>query len=813
MTEILGKELSRRSFVKGGGAMIVGFSMAALPAMKAATAAGANVPNLPPDPTQVDSFLTINADNTVSLYPVYYEFGQGTWTGFTMLVAEELDVPVNSVKIPLWNSGSPHPFPNWGSNAASNGMANGGPVIRQAAATARQALLSMAAATLSVPVASLTVQDGVVSGGGRSVKYSELVAGKLFNTTIAGQPTGSSATSFAPGTPAPLKHPSTYKVVGTKVPRFDIPDKVTGVYTYIQNVRVPGMLHGRPVRPRGQAGLFATTAEGGPASYTLLSVDESSVKHIPGVQVIRKGNFVGVVAPREFDAIQSAALLKVKWADVESLPGSGNLYGFMRASKTKDAVVLNVGDVDRAVAGAAKVLKATYEWPFQVHGPIGPCCAVADVRANNTATIWIQGQEAWGFKAKVAEVTGLNANDNSIQVVHFEGASTYNPGPTYACCADAAILSQAVGKPVRVQSMRWDEHGYSPLAQSNVADLTAGLDASGKLVAYDYVSYMMPFSNNSTPASLQIGKPVPADSTSFTSIRGANGADGVNTQNPPAPGARIETYSAGDQYTTNIANRRVTGKVPQSMFNLCPLRAPTCIQPGFASESFIDEVAYAAGKDPYQYRLGMTTQPLWLGVLNAVAKASNWQPRVANSHKPTGEVVTGRGINFAGETHIYSDVYSAAVADVEVNMKTGKITVKHIWGAQDSGLIVNPELVENQLVGMMTRGVSRTLYEEVTFSKKRITGLDWTTYPILRFKDSPTVTPIVIGQTEIVPAAQSPIKMAGPRYRGVGESMEAAIPAAVGNAVFDATGVRMRQVPLTPAKVRAALRAAGKLLT
>jgi nicotinate dehydrogenase subunit B len=774
----------------------------------AGKAMASGAPNVPPDPTLVDSWLTINADNTVSLFPVYYEFGQGTWTGFTQIAAEELDVPVSAVKIPPWNSGSKNPFPNWGSNAASNGVANGGPPLRQAAATARQALLGLASTQLGVPVASLTVTDGVVSGGGRTVKYSDLIAGKAFNISIPGQPTSSGATTFAPGTPAPLKDPSTYKVVGTRVPRIDIPDKVSGKYTYIQNVRVPGMLHGRPVRARGQANLRGVTPSGGPASFTVLSVDENSVKHIPGVQIVRRGNFVGVVAPTEFDAIQAAAQLKVTWDAADTLPGSGDLYGAMRTMPTKNAVVLDYGNVDTALQSAAKVMSASYEFPFQVHGPIGPCCAIADVRSDS-GTIFVQGQDGWGFRNDAATVTGMTVD--KFQVVHFEGSSTYNPGPVHSVVADAALMSQAVGKPVRVQSMRWDENGYSPFAQSNVVDVQAGLDASGNLVAYDYQSIMMPFSNNPTPASIQIGGAVPADSASFASVRGAPDASGININNPPAPGARIETFSSGDQYAPNIPHRRVTGKVPQSMFALCPLRAPTCTQAGWASESFIDEIAHAAGKDPYLYRRNMTTQPLWLGVLDAVAKSANWQPRVANSVTQTGHIVTGRGISIAGETHLMSDVYSAAVAEVQVDLKTGKVVVTHMHGVQDSGLIVNPGLVENQLVGMLIRSVSRTLYEGVTFSKQRVTSVDWVTYPILRMKESPTVTVSVIGHTEIVPAVNSPIKMAGPRYRGVGESMEAAAPAAIGNAIFDATGVRMRQVPLTPAKVRAALKAAGKV--
>lgn len=801
-SNLLMHELSRKTFLKSSGALVVGFSMLG----RAGTALASGAPNVPPDPTLVDSWLAINADNTVSIFPVYYEFGQGTWTGFTQVVAEELDVDVSTVKIPPWNTASKNPFPNWGSNAASNGMANGGPPLRQAAATARQALLNMASTQLGVPVASLSVSSGVVSGGGKSVKYSDLIAGKSFNISIPGQPTSSSATAFAPGTPAPLKDPSTYKVVGTRVPRIDIPDKVSGKYTYIQNVRVPGMLHGRPVRPRGAANLRGTGPSGGPASFTVLSVDESSIKSIPGAQVVRRGNFVGVVAPTEYDAIQAASQLKVTWDTADTLPGSGNLYSAMRASPTRDAVVLDYGNVGTGLASAAKTISATYEFPFQVHGPIGPCCAIADVKSDH-GTIFVQGQDGWGFRSDAAQVTGLP--QEKFQVVHFEGSSTYNPGPVHSCVADACLLSQAVGKPVRVQSMRWDEHGYSPFAQSNVADLRAGIDANGKLVAYDYVSNMMVFSNNPTPASVQIGIPVPADSTSFSSVRGAPDASGVNQNNGPAPGARIETFSTGDQYSPNIPHRRVTGKVPPAMFALCPLRAPTCTQAGWASESFIDELAYAAGKDPYLYRRAMTTQPLWLAVLDTVAKAANWEPKLANSVKQTGPIVKGRGISIAGETHLMSDVYSGAVADVEVNLKTGKITVTHMWGVQDSGLVVNPGLVENQLSGKLIRSVSRTLLEEVQFNKQRVTSLDWVSYPTVRFKDSPTVTTIVISRTEMVGSAASPIKMAGPRYRGVGESMEAAAPAAIGNAIFDATGVRMRQVPVTAAKMRAALKAAG----
>jgi nicotinate dehydrogenase subunit B len=791
------RELSRKTFLKGGGALIVGFSLAG--AGLTGKAKAAISPNIPPDQMQVDSWLSINADNTVSLYPGKYEFGQGTWTGYRQIVAEELDAPVTSVVIPLWDSGSPHPFPNLGANTGSNGTAIGGPPLRQAAAEARRALLTLASAQLGVPVASLTVSDAVVSGGGRSVKYGDLLGGKLFNTTIG---TGANI--------APLKPVSQYKVVGTRVPRFDIPAQVIGKSTYIQNVRVPGMLHGRPVRPRGQANVMASSPQGGPASYTLLSIDESSIKHIPNVQVVRRGNFLGVVAPYEYDAIQAAAQLKVKWSESDTLPGSGNLYSFTRTMRTRDAVALNYGDVDTALKSAAKVLTATYEVPFQMHGPIGPIAAIADIRADG-GTLFVGGQDGWGQRTAAALVTGLPVN--SIRVIHFDGASTFNPGPLVSIPPDAAIMSQVVGKPVRVQWMRWDAHGHSPFGPPNVADIRGGLDANGKIVAYDYTSWLGNSGNNPADASVQVGLTVPADPTTGSSTRGApERLPGITSSNAPSGGARIETFSTGDQYFPNIPNRRVLGKSLPSILKVCSLRAPSCFQPGWASESMIDELAHAANMDSLAFRRAHTTHSGWLGVLNAAATAADWQPRVSASKLSNERVVTGRGISIAGENHANDDVHSGVVAEVEVDRKTGKIVVKHIYGAQDSGFIINPASAENQIAGMLTRGASRTLLEEATFSKQRLTSLDWVSYPILRFKDHPAVTTIAISHTdEVVDIAGSQTGLPGPRYRGVGESIEAAVPAAIGNAVFDATGVRMRQLPLTAPKMRAALAAAGRL--
>src|SRR5262245_976309 len=339
-------EFSRRAFVKGGGALVVGFGLAGA-ALTPGRAAAA------PDATQVDTWLTVNADNTVTAYPSKHDIGQGLWTGFRQVVAEELDLEVGSVHIPRFDTGGLHPNPDGGRTAGSNGMAQGGRAPRQAAAEARRTLLNLASAQLGVPVASLTVTKGVVSGGGKSVKYGELVAGKLFNTTIQRGAT----------TIAPLKPVGQYKVVGTSPKRFDTPDKVTGKYVYVHNIVVPGMLHGRLVRPPGQGYLAADGASASPpggGQAVPLSVDESSIRSIPGARVLARGNFIGVVAPTEYAAIQAAAQLRVTWQEADTLPGTGNLYAAMRANAASPRVVVNVGDVDKALASAAKVVSATY---------------------------------------------------------------------------------------------------------------------------------------------------------------------------------------------------------------------------------------------------------------------------------------------------------------------------------------------------------------------------------------------------------------------------------------------------------------------
>ncbi len=494
MTEMLNKEFSRKSFVKGGGALIVGFSLAGAGLAGKAGAAGEDpyASNGSPDLAQVDSWLTIHPDNTVSLRTGLHEMGGGSMTAHLMIAAEELDVDLSQMR---WVRLDTKLSPNQGETSGSNGTRNQGAQVRTATVAARSALLDLAAARLGVAKGSLTVDKGVVTGGGRSVSYGDLLGDKLFNVQIPGgapttsfNPTQPGATSFDAGGKS-AKPISQYKLVGTSVPRVDIPDKVTGAYTYTQNIRVPGMVHGRVVRPRGQ-GAFGLGTD-----TPILSVDESSIKHIQNVQIVRIRNFLGVVAPLEYDAIQAAAQLKVKWADPPALPSSGNLWKQMRdqdrqglvqtsvdsSIETIHGLPITAGNVDSALASAATVLAHTYTFAQQDTVPIGPMCSVASVTPDGAViysnSAFIYQTRQW-VKNVLDTVLGSKTLPlNRIRVMYYEGSSEYGGRYTsFDASQSAAIMSAVVGKPVRVQLMRWDQHGWNNGWVAHMFDLRGGMD-------------------------------------------------------------------------------------------------------------------------------------------------------------------------------------------------------------------------------------------------------------------------------------------------------------------------------------------------
>jgi CO/xanthine dehydrogenase Mo-binding subunit len=791
MTEILNKEFSRKTFIKGGGAMVVGFSMTG-----AAQAATGNTPfaqrgpqDFLPNLSTIDAWIAIRPDNTVMVTHGETELGHGTPTGILMLVAEELDVGMDQM---VYN----HPE-TWlnatGGGGGSGGISQRSTQTRAAAAYAKQELLKMASAKLGVPVGSLSVANGVVTGGSGKVTYGELIGGKSFNFTF---PASQTSATPGQGIAKPVKD---YKIVGRSFPRIDIPDKVTGRYTYVHNVRIPGMVHARIVRPHGAG---ANTAQ----NHFPQSVDESSIKNIPGAQVVRINNFIAVVAPKEYDAIQGAAQLKVVWKSDPKLSGSGNYWGWLRqvgdTNTTNPArYTADTGNVNAALASAAKVVSATYKHHYNGHMPIGPQCAVADVRKDG-ATIFMSGQSINGVPDLVVSAlagVGVRFSPNQVRVIFAEGSSSYGTGQLNETTEAAAVVSAKVGAPVRMQWMRWDQHGWDPWGPSHMYDVKMGINAAGKIVGADWTSYGQASTNLSTVRETM----------------------GIATWGA-TPGSGGPNPSDSAVYT--IPNRRVLAKTQPlygGSFRNSALRAPNAPQSYFASEQIIDELAYAAQMDPIAFRklnIDGTTiiGARWLSAIDGATIAAGWKPRVAASNLQSGEVVTGRGFGLGQ----FASSQSGLVADIEVNKKTGKIVVKHMWISQQNGITISPQLVANQMSGAAIQGLSRALHEQVAFTKERITSTDWVTYPILRFKDSPTVTLVnshpgkhtlvVPGATDTdVSAGNTAAFAQGWNLSGSGEPPQTAITSAVANAFFDATGVRIRIAPMNPANVRATLKAAG----
>jgi nicotinate dehydrogenase subunit B len=733
---------SRRDLLKGG-ALVIGFSLAGtLP--EAASAARGDAAG-PPDPNAIDSWVAVHADSTATVYLGKGEFGQGNTTGLLQIAGEELDLDMSQLQ---WVQLDTNVTPEQGATVSSSSIHRGGPQVRAAAAEARQALLALASNRLGVQSGSLTVSKGVVSIDGhpaRSVKYGDLLGDKPFKIKFTGT--------------APQKPISRYKLVGTRVPRVDIPDKAAGRYQHMQHVRLPGMLHGRVVRPPGQR------AYGAGAKPE--RIDENSIKNIPA-RIVRKGDFVGVVAEREWDAVKAARVLKVTWQETAALPGNADLFERMRATKTTDTVIADWGDAAKGFVQAAHIASATYRCPYQSHAPFGPNCALADVGPNQALVI-SSTQDVYGSRDMLAEVLGLPVE--KVRVQYVEGSGTFGRSCYEDAAQAAAVMSQAVGKPVRVQFMRSDELGWDDYGPAHLADVRAGIDANGNLVAYEYHGWQHGWVVNETTHELALRTPPKERTTGAGSIP-------------------VNRMSTGSMYT--VSNRRVVSHAVPMVGYLkgAPLRSPLDLSFSFASEQTIDELATAAKMDPLEFRRRNIGDARWLGVLNAAADAAKWQPRLAAAALSKDEVVRGRGIGLG--THHVS--YGAAVADIEVNTRTGNIVATRLFGALDAGLIVNPALVENQIIGQMIQATSRTLKEEVTFDKTGVTSLDWVSYPVLRFAEHPHVTPVVVQRLD-EPST------------GAGEEVMGATAAAIANAFFDATGVRLRQYPMTPERVKAALAA------
>jgi len=747
--------LSRRTFLKAGGALVV---TAAVPAVLGAPPAGAAAgagPYPDVDPTSLAAWLSVHADGTVIARSGHVELGHGVQTGLAQIVAEELDVPFASVTMVLGNT---RETPDQGVTAGSTSIRVAGAQLRQIAAEGRAALLKLASERLGAPADRLTVRDGVVTDGSKRVAYGDLVKGRVLSAVAPITVTGYGGFRMSIAGTAKPKDPSQYSTVGKRVPRLDVHDKVTGRATYVHDVRVPGMLHARVIHPRG-------------IGSTVVSVGKLSV---PGARVVRRANLVAVLAEREWDAIRGAQALQVTWSDWSKLPPSDGVHAALRALPTRDRVQTNRGDADAALSGAAQALKATYLTPFENHAMIGPSCAVADVRSDGTATVWSATQYPQGLRKDVATLLGVSPSQ--VQVVRHEGAGCYGRlSANYDDAAtEAVILSQSAGKPVRVQWTRADEHRWEPHGPGTVHDMAGGLDGSGEIVAWKHEAWMPTNSDSTELGAALAGKPL-------------NGT-GVGAWTGP----NLYTFASSHEVAHGLPELAAADSPYGFGLRTTFLRSPGQYQITFAQEAFVDEIAARAGRDPIEFRLRHLTDQRAIATLQAAAKAAGWDTRPSPRPGASARqgVVEGRGAALV----LRDGTYAAGVARVAVDPSTGRVQVRSVTVAQDAGLIINPTSIERQVESAVLQTTSRALLEEVTFDSANVTSLDWNSYPILAMADAPSVTTVLIDHPEIAST-------------GVGEPAVNLIAPAISNAVFDATGVRLRTLPFRPDAVRAALSA------
>ena len=558
---------------------------------------------------------------------------------------------------------------------------------------------------------------------------------------------------------------------------------VTGRFEFVHNVRVPGMLHGRVVRPPFTNPL-------------LMAVDGRSIEGMPGiVDVVVKKEFVGIVAEKPWQAVQAAARLKVGWALGAPLPPHQDFHARLRSqTPTRDTRMVDSGDVDAALAGAASVIRATYHYPYPMHGSVGTACAVADVQGDK-ATIWAASQAVWPLRNSTALLLGL-APEN-IRVIFKQGPGCYGINGADTVAYDAALLSQAVRRPVRVQLMRGDEMAWENYGVAYVSEERAAIDRNGAIVAWDYETWSPTRGGRpgaGTPGNLVTGTLAGFEPAAFQPRSPAPAPTAFANNNNAVPSYVTGSVNGRSGGTGAIASQRVVTHNVRSPFFTGPLRSPDRLQNTFAHESFIDEVAASLNADPVAYRLKHLSDPRLIAVVNAAAKAANWQSRPSRRPTPRRSgVVSGRGIScvlYEGDNG-----YCAMVADVDVHQDTGAVVVRRLVIANDSGPISNPDGLRNQLEGGAIQGISRTLLEEVTWDDRKVTSVDWRTYkPLYLNAEVPTIEIVLIDRPD-TPAM------------GAGETAVTVTAGALGNAIFDATGVRLRQIPFTPERVKAALSA------
>jgi nicotinate dehydrogenase subunit B len=754
-------QISRRQLLQSLGALIV-----VVPAAFAAAhvafvqepngVAGAVKPPL--NPTELDSWLAIGRDGRVTAFFGKPDVGQGVDTAITQIVAEELDVPLDRVDMVVGDTALTC---DQGGVSGSTGIQHGAVPLRNAAAEARALLVRQASNTLGIPVEQLQVEAGVVSAledPTKRIAYGELVTG-YFNHQLDWN--GQYGNNLVATGKAKPKSPDQYNLVGTSPQRREVASKVFGKFQYIADFKRPSMLYGRVLRPAV-------------AGAKPMSVDEASIAHIPGAKMVRKGDFIGVVAESEWDAIQAANAVKVSWSNVPTafVPHTA-IHDYIRNTKAaKRQIDKSVGDVEAAFANGGHIVEAEYEWPFQAHASLAPACAVAEVSSEGV-TVWHSSQKPHAASAGIAKILGLPTE--KVRSISMTGPGSYGRNDAGDAAADAVVMAQLTGRPVRVQGARSDGHRWDPKGPASIHRVRALLTEGGKIDAYQYMSKAF------SRMEVNTAEKEPNDLLAGMLL----GFD-----NPPVLvfGTPEEAY--------DIPNRQMGWEILQALLsNASPLRTSSLRDPAgpqmhFASESFIDECAIAVGADPVEFRLRHLKEPRHVAVVKAAAEKAKWTPRAPGARRRgRGNVMIGRGFAYAQR----GDTLVAVVVDVEVERRTGRVWPRHFVVAHDCGLIINPQGLTQCIEANVVQSTSRALFEEVKFDTRNVTSIDWAGYPILDIMDAPeSVDVVLINRPESAPS-------------GAGEPASRPTAAAIANAIFDATGVRLRRAPFTRERVKAAL--------
>jgi nicotinate dehydrogenase subunit B len=702
-------------------------------------------------PGDLDIFIAVTAEGTVFGFNGHVDLGTGIRTALTQIIAEELDIAPERVRVVL---GDTEQTPDQGPTIASETIQISAEPLRLAAAQARQILLEAASTHLGVAIDQLHVKDGTVSTGAASVSYADL----LQNRTIRAELSDT----------AVVKDPAQYRLVGTPMHRVDIPSKAVGSFSYVHDIRVPGMLHGRVVRPP-----YLGYDSGPFVGRSLVAVDEASIAHLPGIiAIVTQGDFVGIVANREEQADAAMRTLRVTWKAQTPGLDLSDVDTALRAQPATRRLLLEKGDVDAALKGAEHRLSRSYSWPYQMHGSIGPSCAVAD-HTPGRLMVWSGTQNPHLLRGDLARLMGMAVHE--IEVTRVEAAGCYGRNCADDVTGDAALLSRAVGRPVRVQLTREQEHAWEPKGAAQICDVSGGINAAGHPVGYDFVTRYPSNLAPMLPLLLTGIVPPVADVAQM----------GDRTAVPPY-----------DYPTMRIACDDMAPLVRASWF-----RGVSALPNSFAHECFIDELATQAGVDPVEYRLRYLKDERAADLVRAVAARVGWKPRTGPRMQAEGDILRGQGFAYAVYVHSkfpgYGAAWAAWAAEVEVNRRTGEVVVSRVTVGQDAGLMINPDGVRHQVHGNVVQSVSRTLKERVTFDDNAlVSSQEWGGYPIMTFREVPDIDVMLMERPD-----QPPL--------GVGESASVPSAAAIANAIFDATGIRFRNVPFTADVVLAGLTAAA----